>query len=336
MKKILMTLILSLAMLSCGDKKLIVYTNSGTNGRAEYLTEEAKKAGFDISVVSAGGTETSNRLLAEKNKPIADVVFGLNPIEYEKLKKADVLEKYEPVWAKDIPMGLSDPEGYYHAVTQTALLAVYNKEVIEKIGKVPTDWVELATDPLFKDKYSIFKTTSGTSKAVYSSIISRYKDPNGDLGISDKGWEVVKNYFGNAHIIQGEEDWWGNLMQGKMAVQMIWASGAIERGKKYNYDYGIMNPEIGVPLVVEQLAIIKGTQKKEMAEKFIDWLGSAEQQALWAQKFGTTPALPEALAKAPKESQEIIKNLKIQQIDWKFVSENIDAWLEKAQLQYIK
>lgn len=333
MKKILFVLVSLVTFLSCGSDKLVVYTNSGSNGRQEFLEQYAKENGFDIAVVSAGGTDTSNRLNAEKDKPLADVVFGLNAIEYEKLKKFDLFEKYEPSWAKDIPAGLSDPEGYYNAVTVTPLLAVYNKD---KTPAVPTDWVELATSETFKDKYSIFALTGGTGKAVFASIVSRYKDPNGDLGISAEGWEVAKQYFANAHIIQGDEDYYSKLMDGTYPILMLWASGAIERSQKFGFDYGIMKPEIGVPVVVEQLAILKASKRKETAEKFVEWLGSPEVQAVWAEKFGTIPAHPEALAKAPQANQDLYKQIKVQDMDWKFIAENVDSWVEKATLQYIK
>lgn len=333
MKKILFMILTVFAIFSCGDSKLIVYTNSGSNGRQEFLEAYAKENGFDISVVTAGGTDISNRLAAEKDSPIADVVFGLNAIEYEKLKKLEIFEKYEPSWAKDVPSGLSDPEGYYNAVTVTPLIAVYNPE---KVPTVPTDWVDLATNPIFKDKFSILNLGGGTSKTIYSSIISRYKDSNGDLGISEEGWKVAKAYFENAHLVQGDEDYYGKMMDGSIPVTMLWASGAIERAEKFNFKYDFMQPEIGIPVVVEQLAILKDTKKMEQAKKFVDWLGSVEVQAIWAEKFGTIPALPEALEKAPEANKELYSKVKVQEMDWKFISENIDSWVEKATLQYIK
>lgn len=322
---------------ACGEKQnntIIVYTNSGTNGRQEYLEAEAKKAGFDIKVVSAGGTDIANRLLAEKNKPIADVVFGLNAVEYEKLKKVDLLEKYEPSWGKDVPAGLSDKEGFYNAVTMTPLLAVYNEEAVGE--NIPHDWVELSTNPVFEGRYSIFPLTGGTSKAILSSILVRYKDENGDLGVSDEGWDVIRQYLQHAHIQMGKEDYWGDLMSGKYPILMMWASGAIERGNKFNYKYGVMKPEIGVPVVVEQLSLIKGSKNKETAQKFIDWCGSAEFQGEWAKQFGTIPVLPAALAMAPEQNKVLRNEIKIQDMDWKYVASHIDSWIEKVQLQYIK
>lgn len=333
-KKLFAIGVIALSLMSCGTSdKIIVYTNSGNNGRQEFLEKYAKENGFDIAVVSAGGTDISNRLLAEKDNPVADVIFGLNAIEYEKLKKENIIEKFVPTWAKDVPKGLSDPEGYYNAVTVTPLLAIYNPD---KVPAVPKDWTDLATNPIFKDKFSFLGLNGGTSKIIYSSIVSRYRDDNGDLNISKEGWDMIKSLFDNMHLVRGEEDYYGNMRSGERPITMLWGSGAIERDKKFNFKSEFMKPEIGIPTAVEQLAILKGSKKKEQAKKFVEWLGSDKVQSVWAEKFGTIPALPKALEKAPKENQDMFKQVKVQQMDWKFISENIDSWVEKAQLQYVK
>ena len=72
--------------------------------------------------MGAGGADLTNRLIAEKNNPIADVVFGLNNIFYENLKKEDVLDQYVPQWASQVDSGLNDPEGYYHGLVKQAIL----------------------------------------------------------------------------------------------------------------------------------------------------------------------------------------------------------------------
>lgn len=159
MKKIFLACVLALTMMGCGSSKddsIIVYTNSGSNGRDVFLKELAKENGFDINVVSGGGTDIANRLIAEKNNPIADVIFGLNNIEYEKLKKQNILKKFNPSWAGEIPEGLSDKEGYYNAITVTPLLAIYNPNII-KGEDIPKDWTDLATNPKFKEQVLSFQ-----------------------------------------------------------------------------------------------------------------------------------------------------------------------------------
>ncbi|HSN35405.1 MAG TPA: ABC transporter substrate-binding protein, partial [Arthrobacter sp.] len=65
---------------------LIVYTNSNGEGRGEWLTAKAAEAGFKIEIVGAGGADATNKLIAEKNNPIADVAFGLNNMYFEQVK----------------------------------------------------------------------------------------------------------------------------------------------------------------------------------------------------------------------------------------------------------
>ena len=60
--------------------RINVYSNSFSDGRAEWLTDRAAQDGFRIQTLSAGAADTQNRLIAEKNAPVADIVFGLNAI----------------------------------------------------------------------------------------------------------------------------------------------------------------------------------------------------------------------------------------------------------------
>ena len=177
-------------------EKLVVYTNSGTDGRSEYLIEKAKEAGFDIEVVALGASEVTERMIAEKNNPLCDVTFGLNNIEYEKLKANGLLQKWEPDWVDGVDADLIDPDGYYYPVTTTPLVLMGNADY----DNMPSDWTDLTKDE-YKGLYQLHNLGGGTAKTVFASIISRYQDPDGDLGISDEGWEIAAKFLGNAHNI---------------------------------------------------------------------------------------------------------------------------------------
>ncbi len=75
---------------------LIVYTNSNGEGRGEWLTKKAADAGFKIEIVGAGGADATNKLIAEKNNPIADVAFGLNNMYFEQIKAAGAIAPVHP------------------------------------------------------------------------------------------------------------------------------------------------------------------------------------------------------------------------------------------------
>ena len=161
-------------------EKLVVYTNSGTDGRSEYLIEKAKEAGFDIEVVALGASEVTERMIAEKNNPLCDVTFGLNNIEYEKLKANGLLQQWKPDWTDGVDQSLIDPEEYYYPITTTPLVLMGNAD----FSPMPEDWTDLVKDE-YKGLYQLHRLGGETAKTVFASIISRYPDPNGDLGISD-------------------------------------------------------------------------------------------------------------------------------------------------------
>ncbi|MFD1776216.1 extracellular solute-binding protein [Paenibacillus rhizophilus] len=318
------------------EGSLVVYTNSGGDGRDVWLKEQAANAGFDISIVSLGGGDLANRAIAEKNNQVADVVFGLNPMEYERMKREDLLQQYEPAWSSGVDKTLGDPEGYYYPVVTQPLFMIYNKDQYSS-QTAPKDWTDLATNPEFKDKYTILGLGGGTSKAILVSIISRYLDDTGEYGVSAEGWEMVKNFIQNGHV-QGEgEDFFGNVASGERPIAEIWGSGFLQFTNETgadNVDYVV--PEIGVPYTVEQTAIFKNSKNIELAKKFVDWFGSAEFQAKWSNQFGSIPVNKDAASQVKPEIKAMLERVHPQKIDWKNASEKIEMWMEKIQLEYVK
>jgi len=319
---------------STSGETLIVYTNSGSDGRGDWLVERAAEAGFQMEYVHLGGGDLTNRLIAEKNNQIADLVFGLNAVEYEKLKNEELLMQYEPVWASEVNMAYGDPEGYYYPIVVQPLLLVYNPEFVAP-EDVPTDWTDL-TDPKYQDRYMILGLGGGTSRTILSSIAVRYADPEGVYGVSDEGWEVIKGFIQNSHIAVEGEDWWGNAITGERPMFMMWGSGYLQNEAELGVDFEFMTPEIGVPFVVEQVAIFKNSDQVDLALEFADWFGSAEIQSEWSAQFGSTPAHPDALANASPEVQELMAAVTPQEIDWGFMTENVDKWVEKCELEYVQ
>ncbi|WP_024346729.1 extracellular solute-binding protein [Lacrimispora indolis] len=313
------------------SQKLIVYTNSGSNGRDAWLKEQAAAAGYNIEVVQIQGGDLANRIIAEKNNPQADMVFGLNSIEYEKLKKENVLDQWEPSWVGDVDMSLGDKDGYYYPIVIQPLVNIMSAD----LQNPPKDYTDLV-NPEWKDKYNILNFGGGTGKTILASLLIRFRDDSGEYGISDKGWEFVKNWIQNGHMEQQGEDYVGNVISGSIPITEIWGSGVLQNQTERNYKFQIMVPEAGVPYVTEQIAMIKGSRKKDLTVDFADWFGSAETQTAWMKQFGTIPCQPKALEEAPADIKEFIDLVHPQDMDWGFVAENIDQWVEKCELEFLQ
>lgn len=313
---------------------LVVYTNSNGEGRGDWLTAKAAEAGFKIEIVGAGGADATNKLIAEKNNPIADVAFGLNNMYFSQIKAEGALEPYEPAWAGEVDKELGDGETYWPLVKQAILLG-YNSDKFSK-DAAPRDWTDLWTKDEFKARYErVTGLGTATAQLVFAGILSRYRDDSGDLGISDEGWKQVEQYFQNGSPAVAKTDLFARIASGEVDMGQMPSSIIADREKSFNVNVETVIPSAGVPLAVEQIALVKGTKKKDEAQKFIDWFGSSDVQGEFAQKFNSMPVNKTAQAKANPDVVNFFADLKQQDIDWEFVQENMGAWVEKIELEYM-
>ncbi|UEL28502.1 extracellular solute-binding protein [Pseudarthrobacter sp. L1SW] len=319
---------------AASGETLVVYTNSNGEGRGDWLTAKAAEAGFKIEIVGAGGADATNKLIAEKNNPIADVAFGLNNMYFSQVKAADALEPYEPAWAGDVDKELGDGEAYWPLVKQAILLG-YNSDKISK-DKAPQDWTDLWTKDEFKSRYErVTGLGTATAQLVFAGILSRYRDDSGDLGISDEGWKQVEQYFQNGSPAVAKTDLFARIASGEVDMGQMPSSIIAEREKSFKVNVEAVVPFVGVPLAVEQIALVKGTKKEEQAKKFVDWFGSAQVQGEFAKQFNSMPVNKQAEAQANPEVVDFFASVKQQDIDWEFVRENMGAWVEKIELEYM-
>lgn len=313
------------------SQKLIIYTNSGSNGRDEWLKQKAAENGYKIEVVQIQGGDLANRIIAEKNNPQADLVFGLNAIEYEKLKAEHVIDKWKPSWAGDVDASLGDKDGYYYPLVIQPLVNIMNAD----LANPPKDYTDLVK-PEWNGKYTILNFGGGTGKSILASLLVRYRDDNGEDGISKEGWDFIKAWIQNGHMEQQGEDIVGNVISGKIPISEMWGSGVLQNQTERSYKFQIMSPDVGVPYVTEQVAMITGSNKRDLAVDFANWFGSADTQTAWMNQFGTIPCQPDAMAKASDDITGFVSQVHSQDIDWGFVASHIDQWVEKCELEYVK
>ncbi|MCK4025696.1 extracellular solute-binding protein [Streptococcus iners] len=314
------------------SQEIVIYSNSTTDGRGEWLKEQASEKGFNISYVDISGGELADRLIAEKNNSIADMVFGLNNLEFNRIKDEGLLVKYSPEWIGEVDSSLGDSDGYYHPLVVQPLVLIGNSKV-----DMPSDWTDLTKDS-YKGTYGISALSTGTSKNIFASIVSRYADENGDLGISDEGWEVAKKYIQNAHTYAQGEDYISALIDDSnpLNYSMMWGSGVLQNEAERGYKFQIMSPKVGVPYVTEQIGILSTSKKEALVKEFINWFGSADVQKAWSDEFGSIPANKTALEGAKAEIKEFASSVKPQELDWEFIGENINSWVEKAELEFVE
>jgi len=342
------TIILStLALTSCatagagstdGDDggKLIVYTNSNGDGRGEWVTAQAKEAGIDIEIVGLGGADLANRIVAEKNNPVGDVVFGLNNMFFETLKDEKAVTAYTPSWSAEVDQKSGDPkDGVFWPLVEQAIVTVYDTNKVPA-ADAPKELADLWTDDAYNGRYEV-NTALGqaTPQLVLAGLLAPYLDEKGDLGVSDKGWAQVKAYYGHGSPAEEGTDLYARMTRGDVDFGVLPSSGITSRDAEYGTVTGVISPADGVPYVTEQIAVIAGTPREAAAKKFIDWFGSAETQGAFAAEFSSYPVNEKARAQALPAVVDLIESLPKQDIDYALTRENIGAWVEKTELEYL-
>lgn len=314
------------------ENSLVVYSPQGDEKRGTWIIEKAKaEIGLDIQFLCAGGGELSDRLIAEKNNPQADVIMGMAQNAMYKLKDEDILEQYEPAWVEGLPEVYRGKDGYFNSFWQTPIVLAYNPDYIPA-EDAPTSWADLA-DPRYEGKFGFAATTSQTTRTYLIGLLWDYVDSSTGE-VSDEGWNFLKTVYQNAGTMPSNEpDIWKAFKDGTLPIVPWWYGGVVSNCKTNEIPVEFVIPKEGTPVVAEAVGLVKGSSKADDAKKFIDWWGSAETMSAYAAEFGQAPAHPDAIALCPEDISADASKFTAQEIDWEIASEQLDSWLEKIELE---
>ena len=313
------------------EDALVVYTPQSQD-RMQVLQDMAEHAlGFPIKFVYLGGGAVYDRVLAERNNPQADVVYGMiNPL-MAGLKKEGLLLKYNPKSAEGLPDIYKDPDGYFYAYRQTPITLSYNADIL-KPDQVIHDWLDLGK-PELKGKFTMGPLTWQTSRAILAGLFTRFLDKNGD--VTKEGWDWFKRFYDNAVLINSGDPRPQMIASGKTPYSLNHFQGVQDDAKAGGYHYAYINTVGGTPVVTESNGIIKGTKKFDKALAFIEFASSPEFQIGNAERFGVLPIHPDAIKYVSKKIRDEATLLTPQKINWDLMAEKLDKWIARIQLDYL-
>jgi iron(III) transport system substrate-binding protein len=217
----------------------------------------------------------TERAIAEKANPQADVIWMINNIALDQLKAAGALEPYEP---KGSPIGpaFRDPDGFWVAHNATVMgMAVNSKKLKEKNLPMPTTWEDLIK-PVYKGQITIASPTkSGTGLSIFSTMWDAF------------GWNFIDNLHQN--IFQYNESGSAAARQagrGETVIGLSYDTALIQQvraGVGVDMVIGRISPN-----VLEGAGLIAGARHPQEAKKFLDWLFGAEAAQVFAPFVGAT------------------------------------------------
>lgn len=323
MKKIL-ALVLALCMVFAlsatafaDDYTIRIYSNSNSTERTTWLINEAKAAGFNISIDdnSVISGDTAAVQAANENKD-GDLIFGLNETRwgqlidgaYENLTIAD----WTPSWADQVGEYKYDGKAY-GIVIQNVLMLYRNDEFGTNGEELHFDhWADVVNSGY--TWYRQNKIGGTTNANINSAILYAFTDPASPAGgISIDGWKALWKFCADGK--SGGDDYkygFDPLNKGDVAISEFYSSAlygkidAAAEGSEHPL-IGALEPENwalvdiadGTYYIAEYIGLLdkagRTEEQTETVKAFADWFGSAEVQAAWAEEFDSVPCNAEAV-----------------------------------------
>lgn len=319
---------LAAALPAWADKTVLnVYTALEMDQLKAYQ-EAFSKAHPDIEIKwtrDSTGIITA-KLLAEKNKPVADVIMGVAATSMVVFDREKMLHPYAPANLKAIQPRYRDSAGVPAWVGMDVWGAAicYNVAEMQKQGLPRIEsWKDLLK-PEFKGKIVMPNpNSSGTGFLDVTAWLQMF----GDKG----GWEYMDKLHENIAVYthSGSKPC---VMAGNgefpVGIAFEYRANTV-RSKGAPID--IVYPKEGLGWDLEATAIVKGTEKLAAAQKLADWSASREANELYAKNFAITaiPGIATRLKHVPTDyEQRLVKN------DFNWIGKHRDGLLNEWQKRY--
>jgi iron(III) transport system substrate-binding protein len=307
---------------------LNVYTIWPENYARPMFQEFEKQTGIKVNFLRFSSGEALTRVIAEKNNPRIDVLFG-GPVEtFAAGIKEGIFEPYKsPSFAK-LPARFKHADGQWTAIADDPLVFMTNAAFLKTNNlKPPASWDDLL-NPAYKNGLQMADArTSGTAVTRIFSVLE-VNDRK-----EDKAFAYLKKLRPNVQVYT-KSGGGGTLPTGlgQAAGGIFFIVDALETKAK-GYDVVISFPKEGIGTSAEAIALIKGAKNPEAGKKLIDFATSAAMQSKLSEfKVNFVPANPDV--KTDAALAEVLKGAKIFPIDDAYAGANrkriIDRWVKEV------
>ena len=307
--------------------QLTVYTAVEAEDLKKYAaTFNEDHPDIEINWVRDSTGIVTAKLLAEKDNPQADIVWGLAATSLMLLKEEGMLEAYSPKGIGDLDPKFRDSANPATWTGMDAWVAAvcFNTVEGEKSGlPIPSSWQDL-TDPVYKGHINMPNpNSSGTGFLDVSSWLQLFGE--------DGGWAYMDALHANInnYTHSGSKPC-KQAAAGEVAIGISFAF----RGAKSKADGApieIIVPSEGVGWDMEATAIIKGTKNLEAAKTLADWSISLKANQMYNDAYAVV-GIP-GIAKPVEHFPENLVDSMIDN-DFEFAASNRSRILEEWQNRY--
>ncbi len=266
------------------------------------------------------------KLLAEKDNPQADVIWGLAATSLMLLKEEGMLQPYKPAGYEQLNPRFRDNDAEPAWTGMDAWMAAicYNTVEAAKLNlPKPASWQDL-TNPVYKGHVVMPNpNSSGTGFLDVSSWLQIFGE--------SEGWAYMDKLHQNiATYTHSGSKPCKMAAAGETPIGISFAFRAA-KSKKEGAPLDIVFPTEGLGWDMEATAIVKGTDKLEAAKTLVDWSVSRKANEMYNEGYAVV-AMP-GVAKPVEFFPENAEALMIDN-DFAWAAKNRAAILAEWQKRY--
>ncbi len=277
MKGSLAALVSLLASNAFAAQEVTVYTAFETDILAKYKNAfESENPDVKIKWVRDSTGIMTAKLLAEKNNPRAEVVWGLAGSSMALLKNEGILKPYTPKGVDELRANLNDPQSGQAWYGNDAFFnaVCFNEAVAKQLNlPAPQSWEDL-TKPIYKGHIAMPNpASSGTGYMQVSAWLQNMGE--------DQGWNYMKKLDKNiAHYTHSGSKPCVQAGMGEVAIGISMASRGAKL-KTQGAPLSVITPE-GIGWESEAVGLVKPS---EAAQRVVDWSISKTANELYIEMY---------------------------------------------------
>jgi iron(III) transport system substrate-binding protein len=259
--------------------KVVVYSSVDEVFAEPICKQFERETGFTVQLVpdteETKSTGLLNRLIAQKDRPQADVFWSGDPVRAAILKSKGVSAAYESPAAEGLPMEFSDAEHHWISFSARARVIIYNTDLVAE-DKKPTSIHDLAA-ARFKAKACLANPLFGTTSMHAAALFQLLGDDEAKKFFQSLVDNEVKILSSNGEVRR-------RVANGEFAIGLTDTDDvnvAIGDGKPVGFVYPDTDG-IGTLVMPNAVVLIAGGPNGENGKKLIDYLLRAETEAALA------------------------------------------------------
>ncbi|MEP3277429.1 MAG: extracellular solute-binding protein [Stappiaceae bacterium] len=293
-----------------------VYTAAPQNFVDALVPMYEEASGNKVEIIKAGSGELLNRLTAESESPVADVIWSVDGTVID--FNPDLFSPYSSKHADAIVPDLAKSD-LWTPFTAVVMVFVVNPDKLGDVP-VPASWADLAK-PEYDDLISSARADkSGSAFIQFATVLQAF-------GGEEAGWDVYKGMLGNFVLSDSSGAVPRFVNDGELPIGITLEDAAL-RYKEGGGPVQIVYPSEGTALAPDAMALVNGSANVEEGKSFIDFILSKEAQTVVA-SLGRRPVRGDV---ASNELLAPLSDITAVDYDFGWAAENrsrlVDTWGE--------